>query len=284
MRYVNVLLGGLLCLWFAFSSFAETEVSLSSGTQGIVAGQTKTPIGAVLLINGWASQKDEVGNLFKDLAADLAKNQIVSLRFDVQGESTRQPTGIRLSSTFASRISDSQAGFDWLQSNYPTTPVVILGFSLGGATAMEMVSRRPKSVQGLVLWSTALNPSELISNTDNASAVRQAIETGEGIINSWTKLTLTREHVLGMLGYNPQHNLAAFTGDILAIRGLNDYLPQHEATIFAQSSSKNEDVYYLNQADHIFNVLDGKHSQGPKVISITSTWIIDFMNSLSKTQ
>lgn len=282
MGYVKVLLGGLLCLCFAFSSFADTEVSLSSGTQGIVAGNIKAPIGAVLMINGWASQKDEVGNLFKDLAADLAINKIVSIRYDIQGESTRLSSGIRLSSTFDSRIRDSQSALDWLQSNYPSTPVVILGFSLGGATAMEMISRRPASAQGLVLWSTALNPSELVSNIDNTDAVRQAIETGEGVINSWAKLTLTREHVLGMLGYNPQHNLAAFSGDILAIRGLNDYLPQHEAAIFAQSSSKNEDVFYLNQADHIFNVLDKENSQGPKVIEITNNWILNVLNSLSK--
>lgn len=282
MGYVRVLIGGWLYLWFAFSSLAQTEVLLSSGTQGIVEGHIKTPIGAVLLINGWASQKDEVGGLFKDLATDLAKHKIVSLRFDVQGESKRQPEGIKLTSTFASRVADSQSALVWLQSNYPGTPITILGFSLGGATAMEMVSRDPTSAQGLVLWSTALNPSELVSHLDNADAVRQAIEHGEGIINSWAKLTLTREHVLGMLGYNPQHNLKAFKGDILAIRGLDDYLPQHEVTIFAQSSGKNEDVYYLDHADHIFNVLDPNNSQGPKLISLTSTWVSALFYSLGQ--
>jgi pimeloyl-ACP methyl ester carboxylesterase len=273
MTYVKVFLGAVLYLWFSSSSCAQTEVSLSSGTQGVVEGHSKAPLGAVLLIHGWASTKDEVGNLFKDLAIDLVKYQIVSLRFDVRGESKRQPDGIRLSSTFASRVADTQAALDWLRSKYPDTPVIILGYSLGGATAMKIVSRQPTSAKGLVLWSTALNPSELISHLDNTDAVRQAIEKGEGILNSWTKLTFTRKHVLGMLGYNPQHNLAAFTGDILAIRGLNDYLPQHEATIFAQSSSKNEDAYYLSHADHIFNVLDQNSSQGPKLINLTSTWM-----------
>lgn len=272
----------LLCVLCVKSVIAQTQsqklVTIATGTQAYVNSNSQPPIGALLMIHGWASQKDEVGDLYKDLAELLASKNIVSLRFDVRGESKREPSGIILTSTFASRVADAQAGYQWLSTHYPNLPIAAIGFSLGGATAMELVSRQPSAFNGLVLWSTALNPSEVVSNVQSADAIRQAIDTGKGVIQSWAKLTLTREHVLGMLGYNPQHGMSDFTGKLLAIRGSQDYLPRHEANIFEVSNAQYEQAVYLEGADHIFNVLNNKTTKGPEVISLTSNWLRDLFN------
>ncbi|VEL97523.1 hypothetical protein ALT761_02527 [Alteromonas sp. 76-1] len=262
------------------------KINLSSGAKGVLEKPSCTAKndsnanvkGAVLLIHGWAGQKDEVGDLYKDLAHQLSTHCIASVRFDVRGEAEREASNYTLSSTFKSRVEDAQAGLDYLQAQYPSTKLVVVGFSLGGATAMELVSTHPKAFEGLVLWSTALNPNEVVTNTQNFKEVRQALEEGQSTIKSWVDLTLTRKHVVGMLGYNPIRNLGDFEGKMLAIRGANDYLPAHEKVIFEASNAVSEDAYYLGGADHIFNVYEPNKSKKKEVLNLSVNWIKQLFN------
>lgn len=262
------------------------KINLSSGAKGVLEKPSCTAKndsnanvkGAVLLIHGWAGQKDEVGDLYKDLAHQLSTHCIASVRFDVRGEAEREASNYTLSSTFKSRVEDAQAGLDYLQAQYPSTRLVVVGFSLGGATAMELVSTHPKAFVGMVLWSTALNPNEVVTNTQNFKEVRQALEEGQSTIKSWVDLTLTRKHVVGMLGYNPIRNLGDFEGKMLAIRGANDYLPAHEKVIFEASNAVSEDAYYLGGADHIFNVYEPDKSKKKEVLNLSVNWIKQLFN------
>ncbi|PHS47389.1 MAG: hypothetical protein COB03_16490 [Alteromonas sp.] len=262
------------------------KINLNSGANGVLEKSGCTAKndsnanvkGAVLLIHGWAGQKDEVGDLYKDLAHQLSTHCIASVRFDVRGEAEREASNYTLSSTFKSRVEDAQAGLDYLQAQYPSTMLVVVGFSLGGATAMELVSTHPKAFEGMVLWSTALNPNEVVTNTQNYKEVRQALEEGQSTIKSWVHLTLTRKHVVGMLGYNPIRNLGDFEGKLLAIRGSNDYLPAHEKVIFEASNAVSEDAYYLGGADHIFNVYEPDKSKKEEVLDLSVNWIKSLFN------
>ena len=143
---------------------------------------------------------------------------------------------------------------------------------------MELVSTHPKAFEGMVLWSTALNPNEVVTNTQNYKEVRQALEEGQSTIKSWVHLTLTRKHVVGMLGYNPIRNLGDFEGKLLAIRGSNDYLPAHEKVIFEASNAVSEDAYYLGGADHIFNVYEPDKSKKEEVLDLSVNWIKSLFN------
>lgn len=294
----NLHLGGL-CLWLSFSlvltvtapgvAFGASgddsskgrnvsqAITLGSGANGVIekpACSAQDDIkGAVLFIHGWVGHKDEVGDLYKDLALQLSHHCVASLRFDVRGEAEREASHFVLSSTFESRVEDAQSALDYLQSQYPHLPLIVVGFSLGGATAMELVSLHPDTFKGVVLWSTALNPNEIVTSTQNYNEIRQALVEGQSTLKSWVDLTLTRKHLVGMLGYNPVRNLRAFKGYMLAIRGLEDYLPQHEKTIFEASSAVREDVYYLGGADHIFNVLEPEKSKKEDVLNLSANWI-----------
>lgn len=250
------------------------EFILSTGATAAIEKPNCKVKSAVLLIHGWVGQKDELGDIYKTLSHQLRANCIASLRFDVQGESEREKSNFTLTSTFKSRMEDTESALNYLQKQYPTVPLVVVGFSLGGATAMELVSRHPKTFKGLVLWSSALNPNEIVTFPNSYTAVRDAIDDGQGLLKeTWADLTLTRQHVLGMLGYNPIRNLAEFKGHLLAIRGSEDYLPAHEKVIFEASGAVSEDVYYLGGADHVFNVFDPEKKQTDKVLSLTLGWI-----------
>ncbi|MDO6567605.1 alpha/beta fold hydrolase [Alteromonas sp. 1_MG-2023] len=260
-------------------SAVSQDLTLSSGANAVLEKpECITKSGAVLFIHGWAGQKDEVGDLYKDLAKQLSAHCIASLRFDVRGEAEREASNYLLDSTFASRVEDAQSGLDYLQDKYPKLPLVVVGFSLGGATAMELVSEHPDTFDGVVLWSTALNPNEIVTNADTFKEVREALSEGESILKSWADFTLTRKHLVGMLGYNPIRNLGAFKGQMLAIRGSNDYLPAHEKTIFEASNAVREDAYYIGGADHIFNVYEPEKSKKEDVLSLSFKWIIQVLN------
>lgn len=249
------------------------DLTLSSGASAALEAPQCETKAAVLMIHGWAGQKDEVGDIYKILAQQLAKDCIASLRFDVQGESEREKSHYTLTSTFASRVNDAQSGLDYLQNQYPNTRLIVLGFSLGGATAMELVSQHPDTFFAMVLWSTAINPSAIATDTVNFQTIRQAVSEGQGTMKSWADFTLTREHIVGMLGYNPLRNLGEFKGHLLSIRGSEDFLPAHEDKIFAASNGVTEDAYYLGGADHIFHVFEPEKSQKQKVITLTEQWL-----------
>ncbi len=288
------LVGVSLCISFASYSFASNgsltdvvksfsgeskDVVLSSGSTATFDQPSCEAEAAVLLIHGWVGQKDELGDLYKTLARQLRVNCIASLRFDVQGESERESSNFTLTSTFKSRMEDTESALYYLQQQYPSLPKVVVGFSLGGATAMELVSRHPETFKGLVLWSSALNPNEIVTLPKSYSAVREAIDEGQSLLKeTWADITLTRQHVIGMLGYNPIRNLGEFKGHLLAIRGSDDYLPAHEKEIFEASAAVSEDVYYLGGADHIFNVYEPEKSQKDKVLNITVDWITALSN------
>ena len=227
--------------------------------------------GMVIMIHGWSGQKDEVGDLFKRQAQALAERNIASLRMNIRGESEREATNYRLTSTFVSRVQDAQAGVDWAIEHHPLLPIGLLGFSYGGATAMELISQEPAQYQSLVLWSSILNPNELLLDQP-AEPLRQALETGEGAIQDWTTLLITRAHVLGMIGFDPLRGLPQYRGALLSLRGSEDSVPQHDPEILKQAGGKRLEYRILQGADHIFNAFDPTKDYVDRIIKQTAVW------------
>lgn len=267
----------LLILWAgtanAESTPSEHSLTLSSGanaTLTLPAGKSSAR-GMVIMIHGWSGQKDEVGDLFKRQAKALAERNIASLRMNIRGESERKATNYRLTSTFVSRVQDAQAGVDWAIEHYRLLPIGLLGFSYGGATAMELISQQPAQYKTLVLWSSILNPNELFLDQP-AAPFRQALETGEAAIQDWTTLLITREHVLGMIGFDPMRGLPQYRGALLSLRGSEDSVPQHDPNILQQAGGAHLEYRVLQGADHIFNAFDPTKRYGDRIIEQTAAW------------
>ena len=266
----------------AESTSSERSLTLSSGTDATLtlpAAKSSTH-GMVIMIHGWSGQKDEVGDLYKRQAGVLAERNIASLRMNIRGESEREATNYRLTSTFVSRVQDAQAGVDWAIEHYPELPIGLLGFSYGGATALELISQKPALYKTVVLWSSILNPNELFLDQP-AEPFRQALETGEGAIQDWTTLLITREHVLGMIGFDPMRGLPQYRGALLSLRGSEDFVPQHDPEILKQAGGTQLESRVLQGADHIFNAFDPTKRYGERIIEQTAVW---FEQTLPATQ
>lgn len=267
----------LLILWAgtanAESAPSERSLTLSSGADAtLTLPATKSSArGMVIMIHGWSGQKDEVGDLFKRQAKALAERNIASLRMNIRGESEREATNYRLTSTFVSRVQDAQAGVDWAIEHYGLLPIGLLGFSYGGATAMELISQKPAQYQSLVLWSSILNPNELFIGQP-AAPFRQALETGEAALQDWTTLLITRAHILGMIGFDPMRGLPQYRGALLSLRGSEDSVPQHDPDILKQAGGAQLEYRILQGADHIFNAFDPTKDYGDRIIKQTAAW------------
>lgn len=271
-RWVSVL---CICGFNSFAADFSEEIKLVDqtwSTEVILDGAE--PEAVVLMIHGWASQMDEVGDLYKRLAAQLADKGIASVRVNIRGESEREQSNYRLTSTFASRVEDAMSGLNYLRQNYPEKKIGVLGFSLGGATALEITGRSPEQMSSLLLWSTAGNP-DLIFDDISPEQSQRLISGGEVIIPAWVDLTITREHFLGFQGYDPFPALKNYGGALFSIRGSEDYVPAQEQKILAAASASVERTLIIEGADHIFNVLEPASQHDERLIEISRDWFVE---------
>ncbi len=253
----------------------EVEVEVAPGVKGTLTTRPGSSVDAcVILLHGWASQRDEVGDLFKRVASGLAGRQIAALRIDFRGEGERN--GHRLTSTFAGRVADAEAALTFMQQRHPETRIGVVGFSLGGATSLALVGRHPEAVDSLVLWSTSADlVVDFFADEALQPAIREALETGEATHQSWATLTLTREHLTGMMGYDLFTPLADYEGALLAIRGTDDDVTNYDSRILQAANANPAEAVTISHADHIFNTLDPASTHDERAIDLTVRWFTE---------
>jgi dienelactone hydrolase len=271
----------LLCAPLSFGQTAAPVVEQAVDIRAGVAGKLTLPAGAtprqaVLLLHGWNGSMDEVGNLFADLAQTLADRGIASLRFDFSGEGER--VDYVVTSTLESRIAETKAAFAWLRDTVPDASYGVVGFSLGGLTAMEVVGQHPDWFQSMVLWSAA-REMNLSRDPAYSVAARTALQQGQGVYQTWATFTLTREFLLSFIGVDASKHLARYPGALLSIRGDKDYLPSHDRAWLQLTPSRDKSFLLIGGADHIFNVLEQpRPNYGARVISATADWFQRTLN------
>ncbi|MEE4279691.1 MAG: alpha/beta fold hydrolase [Halieaceae bacterium] len=225
---------------------------------------------AVLMLHGMNGSMDEVGNLFADLADALAARGIASLRFNFSGEGER--VDYLMTSTQQSRLVESRAAFELLRREVPDASYGVLGFSLGGLTAMEAVGQQPDRFKSMVLWS-AVQEMRMQGSPAMSAAAREAAQEGRGSYRSYAEITLTREFVLSYIGVDASRALSTYSGALLTIRGDADYLPSHDRDWLRRAPGRDKSFLLIGGADHIFNVLEQpRPNYGARVIDATADW------------
>lgn len=252
----------------------EQNVQVAEGVAGkLVLPETgRQADRVVLLYHGWTGKMDEVGDMYKRLANVLGDAGIASLRIDFRGEGERN--GHRLTSTFATRIADGEAALAFVQKELPNSKVGIVGFSLGGATALAVTGRNPEDITSLVLWSSSGNLGvDFFGDPASINGQKEAIENGESVIQSWAELTLTREHLMGFIGYDLLGPMKSYEGALFAIRGTDDFLNRYEDQFLEAASGWREEYLIVSGADHIFGALDPESKLDDRLIAETLEFI-----------
>ncbi len=225
---------------------------------------------AVLLLHGWNGEMDEVGNLYHDLANELANRGIASLRFNFSGEGMRAKYVV--TSTHESRTNEASAAYNYLKHQLPRATIGVNGFSLGGLTAMTIATDNPSWFKSMVLWSAA-ESMRVDGNKKYSDAARLAMKNGRSVYSDWTDITLTRAFLASYVGVQAGLNLAKYPGAFLTIRGDQDYLPSHDREWLKRVPTLDKSFLLIGGAGHIYNVLDEpKPAYGKKVIKATVDW------------
>ena len=231
---------------------------------------------AIVMLHGTASHKDEVGDLYKSLAAKLAELGIASIRIDFAGFGDSEVA--MTDYTLTSAVKDATAALDHL-SSHPLIDIErlgVIGFSQGALIAQLVAVQHP-SIKTLVAWSPAIGDGITAMQDFYNAHIQQAKTEGFARIElGWRDdLLVSKQWFDELANQTSLSDLANFTGATLAISGSEDkVLPWENATTLVNATgSDNAQAIVIKGADHIFNVLQESQPQPNALLSITTHWL-----------
>ncbi len=277
----------------------EHEVDIAvPGSDRVIAATLAVPIGmsadvefpAVLMLHGFGSSKDEVGDMYKREARYLARRGYASLRIDFAAadEGDLQPSLDRM-------VSDSSVALDWLEASEYTDDdrLGVLGFSFGSRVAAILAGTDDR-VKVLASWSgavangrtnfegefdtpydPAINPEKCYECTNYDYAQKY----GSVLIDlGWRMVELAAEWFDSLDASTAQDAIGGFAGPLLAVAGSEDTTvdPIWSRQMILDAGSLTANLRIIEGADHIYNVF-GDQTLAKKAMRMTANF---FSNKL----
>lgn len=256
----------------AQEGFKEYPVTLEQGIAAIVTEPEATePVPAVLMLHGFGSHKDEVGDMYKRLAAALAEQGIASLRLDFRGWG--ESAGGMENSTVQGMVEDAEVGYSYLTSLdfVDDSRVGVIGFSLGGRIAIVSAAQHPDWYQTMVLWSTGGNISPDFLGQEYLDAARA---NGQVTIDlGWREVTLGAAFFDSLTLYDMEVEYPQYADSVFIVAGSEDPDPATYLQWYldnAQGSLRG--AYLVEGGDHIYAVLTDDQTMAESVIETTADW------------
>jgi uncharacterized protein len=254
-------------------SVVDQKLELKGGIAAIFTrSESKLPLPAVLLLHGFGSEKNEVGNIFERLSKRLAQNGIASLRIDFRGSG--ESAGTMAEASLHSYIDDADAALQYLFSLKEINPLRmgILGFSLGGAIAM-LVSTSYPEIKSMVTLSAPGNLESDFTALLGKENFLEAEKNGTATIDlGWRSVTLGKEFFESFSHFDTFTALNQYQGAYLAVAGLNDPLSQYSDRFVQATPGLKKEKILVEGADHIFNVLSNDQTLSNQVIEKATDW------------
>lgn len=261
-------------------SLFEQKIMLDDG----IAAVFRTPLGwgkvpAVLMLHGFASQKNEVGDAYKKLAVQLSRKNIASLRIDFRGWG--ESNGEMESSTIPGQIEDARTAYRFLATRpfIDSTRIGVIGFSLGGGIAIALSEH--DQIRTMVLWSSIADFDEDVRQNFDAAIRETAVKSGMVDIDlGWRKIVLGKDFFTRLEERKLSDDLQQFDGNLLVIAGAEDPLASHLEAFESWSENTSARKFILIPASgHIFDALEKESPRLQEVIGETIEW---FKMSLSQ--
>ena len=249
-------------------------IELARGLVGILcAPQADAKVPAVLMLHGFASHKNEVGDLFKHLAQQLAIDGIASLRFDFGGWG--DSAGDMADTTIMSLHEDALAGLQFLSRHklVDQARLGLLGFSLGAGIALRIAGEPENKIKSLVMWSGTGDFEQDLRHSLGDAAFETASREGEVAIDlGWRRVRLKRAFFESLAGYDLYSSVRNYHGAFFIIAGTEDFSAQYLPFFYRNAAGPIKDRLLIAGADHIFNVLDEASRHAARVVRATRLW------------
>ena len=258
---------------------AETTVAIPSEAYdipGVLAlpADAVGPVPAVLMLHGYGSTADEVGDMYGRLAESLAAHGIGSLRVDFAGMGASAAS--TLDYTYDSMVSDAAAALDWLVGEESTDPerIGVQGFSMGSMIGSHLVGTDSRPI-AFGSWSGAIDNYNPV--TGQAESLEACEATGEGHLEldlGWRTIDHSCEYFSSMMGGTALTDFAPYAGALLLVAGSDDVVVPPSVSENAATASASEDVTLeiIEGADHIYHVLTEDQTLADQAISMTADW------------
>jgi pimeloyl-ACP methyl ester carboxylesterase len=278
IRFFAVTLVMVCLLSIVGSSLAqetgETVVTLDNGVVGTLAlPESDTPVPAVLMLHGFASSRDEVGDMYKRLAAELTERGIASLRIDFQGWG--ESTGAMVDSTVSGMVEDAALAYEYLSGldAIDAERIGLIGFSLGGGVAVFSAGEHPDWYQSLVLWSTFGDLHEIFLESLGQDNFDTASAEGEVTVDlGFRVVTLGSGFFDSLDDYDYATEFPNYSGAFMVVAGSEDGSADFLDWYRENAQGDLKASYLVEGADHIYNVLTEDQTNADAVIVTTADW------------
>jgi len=267
----------------SLTPYEETAVAYEDDGRTVPAVVTmpknvEGKVPAVVMAHGHGGSKDEnVG--FPGIARALAAAGIATIRMDFPGcgESTEPFT----ENTLRNMKSDVTAGLAYLEANYNVDPdrVGILGYSMGGRIAMELVTADDNPYSAVYILSGVSTPGEvciaglLPEGTTQADAEKQAKETGsfDYTTQYGQNLSLSAEWFEDMM-IDPLKDADKYTGPMIVVHGDLDTVVDDATNKLTVATFAGAQEVIVPGADHGY----GFYSDQPEVTAVVEGKAVEF--------
>lgn len=228
---------------------------------------------AVLLLHGFGSHKNEVGNLYEKLAYKLAKKGIASLRIDFSGwGDSREPME---GSNLLNMLTDAEASYQFLRTNrlINSKKISICGFSLGAYIAFRLAELE-KDCFALIMLSPVGNPAVDFKQLLHLLSLEPSTKTEKNTYNlGWRIVSLGKSFFSSLLNNPSLDKLSQLNTPILAIAANEDFSYQYLKTI-SKASLKDNIIISLQNSNHIFGI-KSTNDQSSIVLDFVNDWLVD---------
>ena len=256
---------------------AETTVWVPAGdhrvpgTLALPAEPSAGPLPVVLLLHGDQSSRNENGDLFTRLSADLAGRGIASLRIDFAGSGDSEQPDLALD--YPGMVADATAALNYLQADPRLNPnrVAVLGLSRGGAIAATLAGTVP-GVAALAEWSGAVYNGY---DEDPAAHDQARVDGYVTVDGNAGPVRLSLNWFDSIEQSQPLNDVAGYTGPVLAVTGSADeVVPPEVSDIFLQTVVSTDTTQYtVDGADHEFDATTDDQSHAEEALAVTTDWL-----------
>lgn len=211
--------------------------------------------GAVVMLHGTGSQKNEVGNGYQTAAEILAeKYHLASIRFDFCG--CGDSSGKHRDFNFSVAIEETLLARNYLEDQLQEkVPFGIMGWSQGGMLAMLATARYPGLFTCIVTWAGAVTLKNVILTE---TLYEEAKRNGYFAMKfSWRDpLEFGLQWCEDVRNTDVLKEISRYRGPVLAIAGTEDTIvpAENAKEIVRISPNEASEVYLIEGMDHTFHV------------------------------
>ena len=252
----------------------ERVLTLDNGvdaTLNVPDGVTNAP--AVLMLHGFGSQKNEVGDMYAREARALADKGVASLRISFRGFG--KSDGDTGSATIDQMVGDALSTGHYLAGlpGIDSRRLGILGFSLGGGVTLIATAKEPDLFKSRVTWSSVGDFVAYFKGGLGQKAFDKA--EGDGIVGldlGWRTIALKKGFFDSLKSYSIKDAVPQFNGAYLAIAGGKDFSAAYIDDYVKLAPTTTKEAVIIPGADHIYEVLTKDQTDADHVIAITAEW------------